>query len=53
MDQHFEFTSEGCRQAKKYLEDIDKLKELEKELSTDGWTLIMLANSFWEKNNSQ
>ena len=49
----FEMTREGCALAKQYLIDIDKINALEKELSLDGYTLVTLANSFYEKNSKK
>ena len=42
-------TKEGCEEAKKYLEETNQLHLLEHELSTDGYTLVALANSLYEK----
>ena len=48
MKEYFEYTVDGCTKAKKYLEKIDKLKELEKERSMDGYTLVSVANRYLE-----
>lgn len=45
----FEMTDEGYQAAKKWLEETDQLDKLEKEQSTDGYTLIALANHLFEK----
>jgi hypothetical protein len=46
MKEYFEYDVNGCTKAKKYLEKIGKLKELEKERSMDGYTLVTLANRY-------
>lgn len=40
----FEMTEKGYEEAVKFLKSIGKLKELEHELSTDGYTTVALAN---------
>ena len=45
----FEMTTEGLLEAQKFLTDIGEGDLIEKELSTDGYTLVALANSVYEK----
>ena len=45
----FDLTPEGYQKAKKWLEENNLLCELEKELSTDGYTLVNLANHLFQK----
>lgn len=43
----FEMTTEGYKEAKKYLEEINKLDEfLNNKTSVDGYSLIATANSY-------
>ena len=43
----FEMTGEGYAQAKKYLEEIGKLKEFENnKTSVDGFSLVAYANHY-------
>jgi len=44
----FEYTYEGYKLAVKYLISIDRLKDIEKELSVDGFTTVALANSIYD-----
>jgi len=46
----FAMTRKGYLEAKKYLDGIDK-DMINRELSTDGFTAVTLANSVFEKNN--
>lgn len=41
----FKFTSDGYKEALKYLIDTGNYSLLEKELSLDGYTVVSLANS--------
>ena len=45
MQQSFRFTADGYAAAKIYLLSTNQYYLLDKELSTDGYTLITLANS--------
>ena len=45
----FDLTPEGYQKAKKWLEENNLLCELEKELSTDGYTLVNLATHLFQK----
>lgn len=52
MKKFFEYTTDGCSAAKIYLEKIGKLKELERERSVDGYTLVYLANHYLDADKS-
>ena len=41
----FPYTTDGYKEAMKYLEDSRQAHLIEKELSKDGWTIVALANS--------
>ena len=45
------FKETDVKQARLYLKETFNIDKLDKEASTDGWTLIALANSIYEKNN--
>lgn len=47
----FSMTNEGFLQAMEYLKSIDKLSEIDKEASQDGFTIVALANHYWKKNH--
>ena len=47
----FPFTPEGCANATAFLKDTNRYHLLERELSTDGWTLVALANALKERDN--
>jgi hypothetical protein len=51
IEEKFGYTVKGCAEAKRYLEETNQIEELQKEQSTDGWTLIKLANLLWLRNN--
>ena len=40
----FPYTKEGYRDAKFYLQVVKRYQDIQKELSTDGFTLITMAN---------
>ena len=44
----FEYTKKGCSQATKYLKKSGNYNLIEKELSTDGYTIVALANNLLE-----
>ena len=51
-----EFHTKGYEEAVKFLKETNRFYLVEKEFSTDGWTVIALANSLRqsdlkEKNN--
>ncbi len=46
----FEMTPEGFTAAHAYLKDTGRLGLLEKELSTDGYTCVALANHLYRKD---
>lgn len=46
-------TSEGYKAAKIYLKAIGETNAINNELSTDGYTLIHLANSFRNKREKE
>jgi hypothetical protein len=48
MDE-FEMTAEGCEKALEYLKSIGEDEAIEKEQSTDGYTVVALANDFRSK----
>jgi len=47
----FPFTPEGCKEALAYLKEIGKEYLIEKQLSTDGYTITELAENFYEERN--
>ena len=47
----FEFTREGCANAKLWLIQTNQYHKLEREASTDGYTLVALANLLKETGN--
>lgn len=47
----FKYTPEDYEKAVKFLKSINKEQKIKKELSTDGYSIIALANSFLEKQN--
>jgi hypothetical protein len=49
----WEYTCEGYLEAEKYLKDTNQWYLVEKELSTDGYTIIALANSLKERHESK
>lgn len=49
----FEMTREGCEKAKAYLIAIGRFQDIEHEQSTDGYTIVALANSLYEKYNPE
>lgn len=46
----FPITSTGYQEAAEFLKATDRLHLLEKEQSTDGYTLVALANSLYAKD---
>lgn len=48
----FPLTSIGCEEATEFLKSTGRLHLLNKELSTDGYTLIELANSLYEEDQT-
>lgn len=51
MADKFKVTPEGYQEAKAWLVEQDLLHLLEKEQSTDGYTLIALANHCYQRTN--
>tara|TARA_R110000751_G_scaffold49686_16_gene110502 strand:+ start:1512 stop:1670 length:159 start_codon:yes stop_codon:yes gene_type:complete len=49
----FEMTREGYKEALAYLRDIKQEHLIEKQLSTDGFTVVALANSFYADNEQK
>ena len=45
MYTEFQYTKDGCKKALEYIRSIGKYELLEKELSTDGFTAVYLANT--------
>ena len=45
----FKYTTKGCAKALKYLKDTKQEHLIEREASTDGWTIVSLANSLKKK----
>lgn len=48
----FEYTTEGCAKAVKYLKDTKQEHFMDRELSMDGWTIVALANSLKKKKGT-
>ena len=48
----FDLTAEGCEKATAYLTQSNQLHLLDRELSTDGYTLVALANRLFAKHVS-
>ena len=44
----FTYDAEGYKEAKKFLTETDNLGRINHELSTDGYTVVHLANSLYE-----
>lgn len=52
MRNHFEYTTEGYLEAKKWLEDIEEWDRVSNHgFSTDGWSITYSANILWEQKN--
>jgi len=49
MTPRFSMTPEGFAEAVAYLKKVGHLDDLQKEQSTDGYTLIHLANIWFER----
>ena len=45
----FQMTVNGCLEAKTFLRDTGNLYKLDNELSTDGYTIVTLANSIYDR----
>ena len=47
----FEYTTEGYNEAVKYLESINTYDSVNNSFSTDGWSVVELANYLYNLNN--
>ena len=47
----FEHSVEGCRQAKEYIKSIGMSHLIGREWSTDGYTVVALANQLYKERN--
>lgn len=47
----FDMTQQGYNDAYTYLKKIGEVKLIDKEQSTDGYTIIALANSLYEEGH--
>jgi hypothetical protein len=47
----FEYTKQGYKEAVKFLKETQQYHLVNKELSTDGYTVVALANSIIEHNS--
>lgn len=45
----FEHSVEGCRRAKEYIKSIGMTHLIGREWSTDGYTIVDLANQLYKK----
>ena len=45
----FDYTPAGCTKAKAYLKEIGEEDAIQRERSTDGWSIVHLANHLWRK----
>jgi len=52
MENKFDYTTDGVIEALKYLKSIGRDKEAERGFSTDGYSVIQLANDIYYKNNN-
>lgn len=50
---HFDVTSVGYREAKRWLKDTGQYEKIKHELSQDGFALVHLANALWEEQHRQ
>jgi hypothetical protein len=48
----FEMTPDGYQQAVKWLKENNLMHLVEKEQSTDGYTIVALANELYAKKNT-
>lgn len=53
VEDRFPMSVQGCAEAKKWLEDTGKIHLLQNEQSTDGWTLVVLANCLHRQATSR
>jgi hypothetical protein len=52
MKNKFDYTTDGYVQAVQYLISVNKEKEIERGFSTDGYSVVQLANDTYYKNNN-
>lgn len=50
-DNKFEMSVEGCRRAKEYIKSIGMSHLIGREWSTDGYTIVALANQLYKKES--
>lgn len=52
MKLRFDYTSDGYIEAIRYLKSIGRASDAERGFSSDGYSIVQLANDIYYKNNN-